>query len=325
MIRSLRIHYPKNIHVSCMERVDKDTNIRREHPFSLESVVMDIPGQDFLTAHMDRETQETPSNPLHLDEGYRTAVSTQVKKSSLAKEHECSKELRSVISGDITNPGVMSDSTESNPGIVVRNTQVNNSQSIMVDHDTKLGRLQVGSVGDHSTQDSGGSLLEIHRRISHEYKPEHEIYMCQDTARGGPQVGGLDTGHRNTQSPGGSQQVFVTNMQEKGFNRGDSGGQNTVGGLLQTVLVGHSTQMGGSRHGVSINNIEELGGNQGNLGRQYTVGGLLQAASVGQSTQLQELCSANMCGIEGNQSVDVKNNKTSHDIPHDVCHEDRPL
>ena len=83
--------------------------------------------------------------------------------------------------------------------------------------------------------------------------------------------------------------------------------------------------MGGSRHGVSINNIEELGGNQGNLGRQYTVGGLLQAASVGQSTQLQELCSANMCGIEGNQSVDVKNNKTSHDIPHDVCHEDRPL
>ena len=36
-------------------------------------------------------------------------------------------------------------------------------------------------------------------------------------------------------------------------------------------------------------------------------------------------CSANMCGIEGNQSVDVKNNKTSHDIPHDVCHEDRPL
>ena len=54
---------------------------------------MDIPGPDPLITHMDREAQETLTNLSHLDEGYRTAGSTQIKGPSPSRKHDCSKEL----------------------------------------------------------------------------------------------------------------------------------------------------------------------------------------------------------------------------------------
>ena len=51
----------------------------------------------------------------------------------------------------------MSDNTETIPGMVVRNTQADNSH-LMIGHDHCIG-LQEGGLGDHSTQASGGLVI----------------------------------------------------------------------------------------------------------------------------------------------------------------------